>query len=529
MKHLLAITVLIVTAPICLSDDHSSERYIVATRASSTTRVMKRVPFGRDITRFRSVDGFAGSFTRDELRALQNDPEVLFIEKDPPRYLFDVGFGNDGVRNPIASRSSVQTTSAPAQQTPYGIDSINLTRVWKHTKGAGIKVGVVDTGIDPTHPDLEANVKGGISFLPSNESWEDERSHGTHVAGTIGSLDNDFGVVGVAPEVDLYSLRVFSASGDFTNASALIEAIDWSLANGIHILNMSLGGPDFSTLERIAFEKAEAEGLIIVAAAGNTGDGVVQYPAAYAGVIGVGAINSSFQIAGFSTMGTFVDVSAPGVSVQSTIPLSDDGGVTISTSDGNSFPGSFMTFSPVAYLSGTWVECGIGKPGEFPAEVSGQIALIERGELTFANKAKNAVAAGAVGVIIYNNLRGGFAGTLAGDGFAYPPTLSISREDGQLMRSSPAGTTVAMEGFPYGFLSGTSMASPHVAGATALLLALAPNTTPLQMSEALRNSAFDLGDPGYDVQFGAGLIDVDKATMILAPHLFFERRRPARR
>src|SRR6185295_10200659 len=125
---------------------------------------------------------------------------------------------------------------APApstQATPWGIKAIGAPSAWTTTKGAGVKVAVIDTGIQSNHPDLSANIKGGVHFyqtstgIGTDGNWEDDNGHGTHVAGTIAARDNLFGVVGVAPQVDLYAVKVLDASGSGSLA-AVAAGIRWA-------------------------------------------------------------------------------------------------------------------------------------------------------------------------------------------------------------------------------------------------------------------------------------------------------------
>lgn len=515
-------------APLTGAGDETRAKYLVATRsreAPDLTRALLKseTPFRV----FRSVDGFAASLTEAEVARLRESPEVLYVEKDPPRYLFDSG----SARRP--SPSAVSSSEASAQTIPYGVALVNAPALWSHTRGTDVRVGIVDTGIDLAHPDLSPNIDGGKSFLPGITSFQDDGSHGTHVAGTVGGVDNGFGVVGVAPEARLVSLRVFKNQGtrdeDFVNASAVIEVIDWAIENGVTILNMSFGGPDSSLLEAEALRRARSNDILVAAAVGNTGNSVPQYPASYPEAFGVGSVDSSGHVSASSTRGTFVDVVAPGVSVRSTVPVDDARLMTIVDSAIGDLEGSLLTFSPRGTIEGEWVHCGIGRQGDFPASVNGRIALIERGELFFADKAKNAKAGGATAVVIYNNQPGLLVGTLADDGFDYPLTVGISRESGEALLAAGSSVFVSSSFEPYGLSTGTSMASPHVAGAAALLRALAPHASSVEIEDALRSTARDLGDPGYDILYGHGLIDVVAAARKLAPGRFATRGRPVRR
>jgi subtilisin family serine protease len=212
----------------------------------------------------------------------------------------------------------------PPEEKPWGIGRVGggLTT----NTGAGIKVAVVDTGIDSDHSDLAANFKGGVDFTGSRKGFEDEHGHGTHVAGTIGALDNEIGVIGVAPAAHLYAVRVLDRRG-WGAWSDVADGITWTADNGIQVANMSLGGGHSATVQN-ACSYAEDKGVLLIAAAGNSGDGntlttETSFPAAYPTVVSVAATNSSDGLASFSNSGPTVEVAAPGVSVKSTFKNND--------------------------------------------------------------------------------------------------------------------------------------------------------------------------------------------------------------
>lgn len=204
-----------------------------------------------------------------------------------------------------------------AETIPAGVSQIKAPAAWDCSRGKGMKVAVLDTGIDPAHPDIAPNYKGGISFVPG-ESPMDGNSHGTHCAGTIGAAINGAGVVGVAPAASLYAVKVLSNSGS-GNWSWLIAGINWCIQNDIRIISMSLGGSSAPAALETMVNAAWAKGLLLVAAAGNSG-GAVGVPARYRNVIAVSAIDSTNTVAPFSCRGPEVELCAPGVSVLSTVP-----------------------------------------------------------------------------------------------------------------------------------------------------------------------------------------------------------------
>lgn len=230
--------------------------------------------------------------------ALKNNPNISFVEEDAAVY-------------------------ATAQSTPWGVTHINADKAHAaNVTGSGVKVAVLDTGIDASHPDL--NVKGGVSFVSGEPSGlTDGNGHGTHVAGTVAALNNTAGVLGVAYNAELYAVKVLSASGSGT-LSGIAQGIEWAIANDMDVINMSLGGSTGSTALEQASDNAYASGIVVVAAAGNSGSkgkrNTIGYPAKYSSVIAVGAVDSNNNRASFSSVGSELEVMAPGVSILSTTP-----------------------------------------------------------------------------------------------------------------------------------------------------------------------------------------------------------------
>lgn len=192
--------------------------------------------------------------------------------------------------------------------------------------GAGIKVAVVDTGIDHTHPDLAANYRGGWDFVNDDDDPVDDNGHGTHVAGMIAAVRDGAGVVGVAPQAELYAVKVLDASGS-GYISDIIAGLDWAVAHGMQVTNNSYGtAQNPGTLFEQAFTRAEQAGIVNVAAAGNSGTcgwflaDTVGYPARYPSTLAVGAVDTNDTRPCFSSTGNAVALAAPGVSVRSTVP-----------------------------------------------------------------------------------------------------------------------------------------------------------------------------------------------------------------
>lgn len=210
---------------------------------------------------------------------------------------------------------------------PEGVSMINASPTWDKTSyGEGLTVAVIDTGIDKDHPDLKANIIGGEDFTRTG-SWEDDNGHGTHVSGTIAGSLNGLGLAGVAPKVNILALKALDARGRGRSAwinHALEYAIDWRGKNGekVDVISMSLGGPKNSQ-EYQLIKEAVDNGIMVICAAGNAGDGTAKtdelsYPGAYPEVIEVGAVDFDKNIAHFSNTNTQIDLVAPGVGIIST-------------------------------------------------------------------------------------------------------------------------------------------------------------------------------------------------------------------
>lgn len=204
------------------------------------------------------------------------------------------------------------------QVTPWGIERVQAPAVHANgIKGIGINVSIIDTGIDYTHSDLIANYKGGYDFVNGNNDPMDDHGHGTHVSGTVAAVDNDIGVIGAAPEVNLYALKVLGADGS-GSYSDIISALQWAVDNDMDVASMSLGGSFNLVALEDACNSAYDNGVVIVAAAGNDDRRKVSYPAAYSSVIAVTATDDTNARAWFSNYGPQIELAAPGVNINST-------------------------------------------------------------------------------------------------------------------------------------------------------------------------------------------------------------------
>jgi subtilisin len=199
----------------------------------------------------------------------------------------------------------------------WGVKRIKAPDVWETTKADGIKIAVIDTGIDYNHKDLQGRYAGGYDTANDDTDPYDDHGHGTHVSGIVSTALDGAGLVGVAPGGQILAVKALGADGS-GYISDVVEAVDWAMNNGSQVMNFSLGTTyDSQTLED-KLNEAAAKGIVLVAAAGNTSGGSLLYPAAYGSVISVAATDSNDNFASFSSVGA--ELAAPGVAVTSTIP-----------------------------------------------------------------------------------------------------------------------------------------------------------------------------------------------------------------
>ncbi len=345
---------------------------------------------GKIISRGRMFPAIAVTLPDQAISRLMANPKVMRVEPVRTMWATDAELANS-----------------------WGVERIGAGIVHDAgNKGEGVKVAVIDTGIDYTHPDLDGNYAGGYDFVNEDDDPMDDDGHGTHVAGIVAAEDNDVSgsVVGVAPGALLYSLKVLDATGSGTTLD-LFEAMDRAVSEGMDIINMSLGWIGYDSFFDWVFQSAcmpgfgidgtPYPGIVCVASAGNEGNPPgrgdnILYPAGYDWVIAVGATDQNDGRARFSSTGAALELAAPGVSIYSTVP-------------------------------------------------------------------------------------GSLYGTL------------------------------------YASFSGTSMASPHVAGTAALVIAANPDWTSEDVRAVLQATADDLGPTGWDPKYGLGLVDADEAALGAEP------------
>jgi subtilisin family serine protease len=220
-------------------------------------------------------------------------------------------------------RAQIVPNDTLYRQFQWNLRRIGMEQAWDlRPDAADVVVAVLDTGVDLSHPDLKPNLLSdlGYDFLNDAPSPQDDESHGTAVAGIIGALGNNReGVSGIAWHVKLLPIKALNSQGRGPD-SVMVKAILYAADNGARIINISSTGTRYSAALETAVQYAQDKGALIVAAAGNTGNGdnSVDYPAAFDGVIAVAAIDDKDQLATFSQRQSYVSMAAPGVDVPST-------------------------------------------------------------------------------------------------------------------------------------------------------------------------------------------------------------------
>lgn len=302
------------------------------------------------------------------------------------------------------------TSNDPYATRQWHLQKIQAPHAWPLAPGnSKFPLAVIDTGVDKFHPDLSGRIVGGRNFLPgaTATNYGDDNGHGTHVAGlAAAAVDNGVGVSGVSKLAPVYAVKVLDSFG-WGDESVIAQGIVWAADRGVKVINLSLGtdapadSSGVKTLKR-AVDYAVNKGVVVVAAAGNSGEGRLNYPAGFSNVLSVGATDQNDRRASWSNYGSGLDISAPGTGIYSTTPR-----------------------------------------GTSPYLINTQ----------------------------------------------------------QTTRT-------------YGYMSGTSMASPIVAGAVAAVWAHMPSLTAWQVKGRLLNTAKDIGTAGYDRYTGYGRLDMLRAARL---------------
>jgi subtilisin len=256
---------------------------------------------GKGVKELRDLDMLKAIIPGNELASLAHNPAIEFIETDG--------------HSEIADENTTIEYSASWGLQDIGVEpahSLNYT-------GKGVKIAVLDTGIDYTHPDLAPNYKGGYDFINNDDDPMDDNGHGTHVAGILAAARDGKGIVGVAPDAELYAVKVSDNQGK-GSFSGLIEGINWAIENHMNVVTMSITGQGGSQALAKAVDTAYGDGLILLAAVGNGvgNSNTILYPAGYDDVIGVGSVDKENNLSLFSLTGSDVEFVGPGSGIKST-------------------------------------------------------------------------------------------------------------------------------------------------------------------------------------------------------------------
>ncbi|MCR6095474.1 S8 family serine peptidase [Salipaludibacillus agaradhaerens] len=443
----------------------------------------------KDVLQLLDIDGVAAVYPSITYEPDTFEPEIIPEESFSPEMMDSAPF-----------------IGAPEVWEEYGIT------------GDGVTVAIIDTGVDYTHPDLEhafGDYKG-YDFVDNDDDPQEGAGqyHGTHVAGTVAANGQ---IKGVAPDASLLAYRTLGPQGGTT--ADVVAAIELAYKDGVDIMNLSLGNsindPDFAT--SLALDWAMEEGVVAVTSNGNSGpdNWTVGSPATSREAISVGATQLPYNTFEANIF-TSDNVTYPSVEVMGYANEED-----------------LLALDNTTH---TFVNAGLGYEEDFEdIDVQGHVAIIKRGEIPFVDKVENAADAGAVGAIIYNNVSGNLNLYIPGMEI---PTLQMNQADGEtllnelreghdtltfnLTPDGEIGETIAdfssrgptygtwmikpdvaapgvaiVSTFPdeeYASLQGTSMSSPHVAGAAALLLEAKPDWNTTQVKAALMNTAAPIFD-----------------------------------
>lgn len=482
-----------------------TERYIVTYDINSPG-----LKLGHTI-KAQGRDWFAVELDEKGKSALRGQPGFKSLEIDPKRF-------------PMSLYNDTAGLADEVQVVPYGYFQSQANLL---TLQPGQKVCVIDSGIaggngetGGFNNDFNWNEITGDNDAGTGNWDADGGPHGTHVAGTIGAVNNDFGVIGMAPGVPMHIIKVFNDAG-WGYSSDLAQAADLCAGAGANIISMSLGGGGASSIEESAFDTFTANGGLVIAAAGNDGNDVRSYPAGYPSVMMIGAVDANNLIADFSQFptnttgrgkrattddGLGVEVTAGGVGTLSTVP-SGAGTTTSLSVDGVVYSSSAMENRGSA--SGETYNFGIGDVVDTAA--NGKICVIARGTVSFEDKVTNCETAGGIGAIIYNNEPGMLYGTLGTTEQTTIPAVGASEADGAaLLAASQASIFIGASNYDY--FSGTSMATPTTSGVAALLWSNHPGCSNTQIRDALKATAEDQGASGRDDYYGYGIIKAKAAS-----------------
>jgi subtilisin family serine protease len=490
----------------------AAERQLVAS-------VGGQVVYEYDLIPAMAVDVSAGA-----AKQLEKSPAVSYVEQELHR-------------TPLAHIVPGELYTGTPEILPWGVERVNADAVWDTNgnlvidsisvpAGQGVKVAVLDSGVDMTHPDLAANLDlaNSFDFLDNDSNVSDipgpVTGHGTETSGIVAAVDNSIGVIGTAPRAKVIMYRVCDSSvapGGACPDSAIVAGLQEAVEDGADVVSMSFGGVGISQAMKQAVKAVGDAGIVQVASAGNEPTpvaGARNYPAGFSEVISVGAIDQNDNLATFSTFGGHQELVAPGVETPTTFLQGEGRDATLeenSPTAGLDFDPNPMAFTGLnPALTANLINAGLGQASDFAGiACAGKIALISRGAITFGSKVDNAMADGCLGAVVYNNAPGNFSGTLGAPKAI--PAVSLSQAEGQSLVAQLAGgavnVTLKVIALDYESFSGTSASAPYVSGVAALVLSAAPSLSSGEVREILDRTAEELGPSQRSIFYGYGLVD----------------------
>jgi serine protease len=523
-----------------LLPDDGRQSFIVRHRTGALSGANSVRRTGGEVTAvFRSVPAVAARLSETERARLAEDPDVEGLEPDVEVRAYGVPR--------LATRALLAAPRLNGSPDEYteALRLVQAQEVWDANEdgvldpgaptGEGIRVCVIDSGIDPRHPELELPYAGGYDFVDGDDDPSDRTGevwglgHGTHVAGiiaaqlgsggtTLPGMSKD-GMVGVAPGVRLLIARVLNVQ-ERASVSAVLRALEWCQQQGAHIASLSLGSPvRMGPTAEQAFQAARDAGMLLVAASGNdsSADAAVPvgYPAALPSVLAVGAVDDQGELASFSNRGPGLSLVAPGVDVLSsvrrkgaTVPELEAGGRNIGSRS--------IFFAEAADYSGELVDCGKGESrGCKGGTCDGFVAHVKLQPGHSASRmAQNVMRQGARAIIFAADLpeSASWQLYLDGPGTQWVPAVAVGKESrAEVLKHLGRQVRVSLQGVDYARFPGTSMATPHVTGVAALVWSARPTLTADQVQALLERTAKDLGEKGYDEKYGHGLVQAKQA------------------
>ena len=487
------------------------------------------------------------SLSFEQAKALQGNDAVDYIEADNYQFFYDptkkgsefeAASSSDFVlfdsEQYSATNGEILASLNDSEHTPYGISMVNADKVADSTV-ANKTICIIDSGLQANHGDFAGlNVTGNHSNYSG--FWHiDQVQHGTHVAGTVAAMENGTGVVGVIKNggVNVYVQKLSNGSpGNHIRLSHQIEAMEVCANQGAEVVSMSFGGPNPSNAVNEVIDRLTERGLLFVAAAGNHGRPVnpricegqptdelrqaclnahkaPHYPASFHNVMSVANINAQAQKAASSPINPEIEIAAPGTNVLSAaaapydiFDLSVDGVTKNVVHIGNT--GTEFSEQPVAVAA-----CGADKCLDDGDKYLGKACLYQFDfrNLNLLEIANNCATSGGEMMVMYppiinmGPIRGSFGTPVS------LPIFSIGNNTGRAILAN--NSTLAFGKFTshHSFLTGTSMATPHVSAVATKVWSLNPACTNSQIRKVLQHTANDLGEVGRDVAFGYGLVD----------------------